>query len=196
MEIHRITGSLVGRLVGTVKLCLRKVLGKSQINEEALGTLLVEVEAAINSRPIVQDDSDVLTPSHFLNGDRLTALPTGPEPTIRDNLRKEARLREKMQEDFLKRWKKEYLLDLRSYHQVQRPKGRSMECRVGDIILLQDNLRPRHMWQRARIHETRPGRDGKVRTVILRTANGTNVSRPVQLVIPLEIGQGGEDVED
>ncbi|PNF19828.1 hypothetical protein B7P43_G12505 [Cryptotermes secundus] len=52
-------------------------------------------------------------------------------------------------------------------------------------------------WQKkARIHETRPGRDGKVRTVILRTANGTNVSRPVQLVIPLEIDQGGEDVED
>ena len=145
MEIHRNTGGLVGRLVGTVKRCLRKVLGKSQINEEALGTLLVEVEAAINSRPIVQDDSDVLTPSHFLNGDRLTALPTGPEPTIRDNLRKEARLREKMQEDFLKRWKKEYLLDLRSYHQVRRPKGRSMECRVGDIVLLQDDLRPQHV---------------------------------------------------
>jgi hypothetical protein len=52
------------------------------------------------------------------------------------------------------------------------------------------------MWQRARIHETRLGRDGKVRTVILRTANGINVSRPVQLVIPLEIDQGGEDVED
>jgi hypothetical protein len=119
-EVHCITGGLVGgwweRMVGTVKRCLRKVLGKSQINEEALGTLLVALEAAINSRPIVQDDSEVLTPSHFLNGERLTALPTGPEPTIRDNLRKNARLREKMQENFLKRWQKEYHLELRSYH--------------------------------------------------------------------------------
>jgi hypothetical protein len=47
------------------------------------------------------------------------------------------------------------------------------------------------MWQRARIHETRPGRDGK-----LRTTNETNVSRAVQLVILLEIDQGEEDVED
>jgi hypothetical protein len=100
-----------------------------------------------------------------------------------------------MQEDFLKRWQKEYLLDLRNCHQVRRHKGRSTECRV-DIVFLQDDRRPRHKWQRARIHETRLGRDGKVRTVILRTANGTSVSRPVQLVIPLEIDQGGEDVED
>jgi hypothetical protein len=72
----------------------------------------VEVEAAINSRPIVQDDSEVLMPSHFLNGESLTTLPTGPEPTIRDNLRKEDTLREKIQENFLNNWQKEYLLDL------------------------------------------------------------------------------------
>jgi hypothetical protein len=123
-------------------------------------------------------------------------LHTGPESTIRVNLRKEAKLRKIMQEDFLKRWQKEYLLDLRSYHQVRRSKGRSTECRVGDIVLLENDQRPRHMWQRARIHEKRPGRDGKVRTVILRTANGTSVSRPVQLVNPVEIDHCGEDVED
>jgi hypothetical protein len=166
------------------------------MNEEALGTLLVEVEAAINPRPIVQDDLELLTPSHFLNGERLTALPTGPGPSIRDDLRKGARLREKMQEDFLKRWQKEYLIDLRSYHQVRHRKERSMKCRIEDIVLLQDDIRLRHMWQKARIHETRPGRDGKVRTVILRTANGINISRPVQLVIPLEIDQGGDNVRE
>jgi hypothetical protein len=96
----------VGRLVGTVKRCLRKVLGKTKSTKKPFGTLLVELEAAINSRPIVQDDSEVLTPSHFLNGERLTALPSGPEPTIRNNVRKDARLTEKMQEDFVKRWQK------------------------------------------------------------------------------------------
>jgi hypothetical protein len=129
----------VGRLVGTVKRCLRKLLGKGQIGEEALGTLLVEIEAAINSRPILQNDSEVLTPSHLLIGERSTTLPTGPEPTIRNDLRKEFRLREKLQEDFLKRWK-EYLFKLRSYHQVRRPKGRWTECRVGDVVLLQEDL--------------------------------------------------------
>jgi hypothetical protein len=42
----------------------------------------------------------------------------------------------------------------------------------------------------------RQGRDGKTRTVILRTPDGGRLTRPVQLVIPLEVDQGGEDVKD
>jgi hypothetical protein len=34
------------------------------------------------------------------------------------------------------------------------------------------------------------------REVILRTPDGGLLARPVQLVIPLEVDQGGEDVED
>jgi hypothetical protein len=36
------------------------------------------------------------------------------------------------------------------------------------------------------------------RTVFLRTTHGSQIARPIQLVIPLEIGtdQGGEDVEE
>jgi hypothetical protein len=38
---------------------------------------------------------------------------------------------------------------------------------------------------------------GAVRkAVILRTPEGGRLVRPVQLVIPLEVDQGGEDVED
>ena len=57
-------------------------------------------------------------------------------------------------------------------------------------------MRPRHMWKRGRVEELRPGRDGKVRTVILRTQDGGCLVRPVQLVIPLVVDQGGENVED
>jgi hypothetical protein len=52
------------------------------------------------------------------------------------------------------------------------------------------------MWKRGWIEELRTGRDGKTRTVILRTLDGGRVVRPVQLFIPLEVDQGGEDVED
>ena len=50
--------------------------------------------------------------------------------------------------------------------------------------------------ERGRVEELRPGRYGKVRTVILRTQDGGRLVRSVQLVIPLEVDQGGEDVED
>jgi len=50
--------------------------------------------------------------------------------------------------------------------------------------------------EKGRIEDLRPGRDGKTRTVILRTQDGGRLARPVQLVIPLEVDQGGEDVVD
>ena len=45
-------------MVGTTKLCLRKVLGRSQVDEEELHTILVGNEAALNSRPIIQVDDN------------------------------------------------------------------------------------------------------------------------------------------
>jgi hypothetical protein len=78
-------------MIGTTKLCLRKVLGRLQVSEESLNTILVAIEAAINSRTIVQaeDESGVLRPAHFLVGERLTVIPTGPKPEINGSLTKE-----------------------------------------------------------------------------------------------------------
>jgi hypothetical protein len=78
--------------------------------------------------------------------------------------------------------------------------------RLGDQLDRDSNLRweilfsyrrkeRRDMWKKARIHELLQGRDGRIRTVSL-LPDRTKISRPVQLVIPLEIDQGGEDVED
>jgi len=52
------------------------------------------------------------------------------------------------------------------------------------------------MWKKARVEELKVGRDGATRTVVLRGANRTVLVRPIQLVIPLEVDQVGEDVED
>ena len=68
--------------------CLRKVLGLSQVTDEELATTLVNIEAALNSRPITQDTEDALTPAHFLCGERLTKLPAGKEPQMERNITK------------------------------------------------------------------------------------------------------------
>jgi hypothetical protein len=52
------------------------------------------------------------------------------------------------------------------------------------------------VWKKARIEELIPGRDGQIWTVSLRLPDRAKINRPIQLVIPLEIDQGGEDVED
>ena len=178
------------RMVGTMKRCIRKVLGKRQADDEEMNTILASIETAINSRPLTQNDGpEALTPAHFLHWGRLNTISTGPELTLTRSLTKEFRQKRQVVEDFWKRWK---YSELRTYHQVRQPYGET-RCRLRDVLL--QEVRPRHMWKRGRV-ELRPGRDGKVRTVILRTQDGGRLVRPVQLVIPLEVEQGGEDVED
>jgi hypothetical protein len=185
------------RMIGTTKRCLRKVLGRLQVSEEGLNTTLVAIESAINSRPIVQaeEETGALTPAHFLIGGRLTALPTGPEPETNGSLTKEFRMRQKLADDFWRRWQREYLTMLRSFHEVRQQEA-STRLRTGDVALLQEDVRPRHMWKKALIERLIEGRDGKIRTVVLRMPEGRKITRPIQLVIPLEVDQGGEDVEE
>ncbi|GFQ71948.1 DUF5641 domain-containing protein [Trichonephila clavata] len=70
------------RLIGIVKQCLRKVLGRALLDEESLSTVLIGIEAALNSRPLVyeeesDDNSAALTPAHFLTGRKLRAFYPG-----------------------------------------------------------------------------------------------------------------------
>jgi hypothetical protein len=156
-------------MIGTTKRCLRKVLGRCQVAAEGLNTTLVAIEAAINSRPIVQaeGESGALTPAHFLIGERITAIPTGPEPETNGSLTKEFRMRQKFADDFWRRWQREYLTTLRSFHEVRQQQS-STRLRRGDVALLQEDVRPRHMWKRAPIEQLIKGRDGMIRTVVLR----------------------------
>ena len=66
-------------MVQSVKRNLRKTLKNAQLNYEELTTVLVEVEAIINSRPLTYLYSDnineALSPSHLVFGKRLLTLP-------------------------------------------------------------------------------------------------------------------------
>ncbi|KAL0146824.1 hypothetical protein M9458_057763, partial [Cirrhinus mrigala] len=84
-------GGFWERLVRSVKTCLRMVLGRASITFEEMSTLLMEVEATLNSRPLTfvhneVDEPQPLTPAHFLVSERLTALPPKPFPADHDHL--------------------------------------------------------------------------------------------------------------
>lgn len=85
LEIHCQGSSLVGgfweRMVRVVKNALKETLGRSRFNFEELTTILHDVEAAVNSRPLtfVSDtpgEEEPLTPDDFLVGKRMTSLPS------------------------------------------------------------------------------------------------------------------------
>ena len=72
-------GGLFERLVGSMKRCLRKTVGKSKLTFDELSTTIIEVENVLNSRPLsfvsTEDSEEPLTPAHFLIGHRSLSLP-------------------------------------------------------------------------------------------------------------------------
>ncbi|XP_038162876.1 uncharacterized protein LOC119797746 [Cyprinodon tularosa] len=190
-------GGFWERLVRSVKVILRKVLGRAKLGFEEVCTILAEAEAIINSRPLTYVHNDVdepqpLTPSHFLVGQRLTCLPPKPFPaeTIHPTANKEEmtrrwRYRQRLMTNFWNRWRREYLLDLKSAHRCDSQQPSLLK--VGDVVLIGEDNLPRQSWKMGRIQELFPGRDGLVRSCAVRTCSGALLRRPVQLLYSLEI---------
>ncbi|XP_071055024.1 uncharacterized protein [Onthophagus taurus] len=95
--------------IKSVKTHLRKVVGSSLLTYEEFSTVLIQIEAVLNSRPLsaMSDDPnsyEVLTPAHFLIGEALTVV---PEPSIlTENINRLNRwqLLRRMVEDFWTKW--------------------------------------------------------------------------------------------
>ena len=141
-------GGFWERLIGMTKTVIKKVLGRARINLIALQTLVTEIEAVLNDRPLTYVSSDVndiepLTPAHLLYGRRITSLPYPhvdedeiEDPDFMND--SEARRRAKSQalrlKHFESRWRKEYLTSLREFHKNTGKNEQSV--RVGDVVLI------------------------------------------------------------
>ena len=151
-------GGFWERIIGLTKTTIRKVLGRSFITLEALQTLVVEIEAVLNDRPLTYlsadvDDPEPLTPSHLLYGRRITTLPhpefednklTDPTYCTSSTLREKSRRQSQLLQHFQSRWKKEYIISLRETHRMT---GTNLQTvKVGDIVLIHDDT-PRMQWR-------------------------------------------------
>ena len=143
------------RMIQSAKRCLRKTIGSARLTYDELLTSVTEVEMILNSRPLTylsaNEVEEPLTPSHLLIGRRVLTL---PDPTTDDDTsfdtdlsRKDLTRRmkhlSKTADDFWRRWRAEYLLELRDSHrQFQTPKGNRNTIRAGDIVIAHDENRP------------------------------------------------------
>lgn len=187
------TGSHFGGLweaaVKSMKAHLKTVLWDKTFTFEELSTLLTQIEACLNSRPLTPlssdpDELDVLTPGHFLVGGPLTALPSEPLVDIPENRVKLYLRREKVMQLFWKRWSKEYLNTLQ-----QRSKWRTMkdELKINDLVLLIEENTPPLTWRKGRIQELHKGKDGLCRVATVKTKAGVFTRPIVKLVyLPTE----------
>jgi hypothetical protein len=171
--------------VKSAKHHLRRVIGERVLSKEQFSTLLCEVEAILNSRPLYQRSSDptdveALTPGHLLTGEALTAVPTPCLLDIRENRLNPFQLVQNRVQDFWRRWSREYLNTLQ---QRNKWMWQQENVSVGDLVLLVEETPPA-TWKMGRVEELHTGDDGLVRTVTVRTATN-KMKRPIVKLIPL-----------
>ncbi|XP_046869381.1 uncharacterized protein LOC124462029 [Drosophila willistoni] len=143
--------------VRSVKLHLHRVIGHAVLTFEQMHTLLTQVEAVINSRPLcATSDTDVeyLSPAHMLIGRPYTTVPDGDLDLVPANRLDYWQQSQAMLQGFWKNWHLEYLTSLQ-----QRPKWlmKSANPKPDDLVLVKDSHTPPASWILARIIETIPG---------------------------------------
>ena len=150
---------------------LRRVIGLQRLDFEEFTTILTQIEACLNSRPLCattshsQDGILVLTPGHFLVGRPLLAY---PETTITDepSLYKRWTLCQAIVQHFWKRWSAEYLQHLQK---AGKWKVTQPNLQPGDLVLITDDKAFVNHWIMGRVIKTFPGQDGLVRAFDVRT---------------------------
>ncbi|XP_067205328.1 uncharacterized protein [Linepithema humile] len=176
--------------VKSFKSHLRRVAGSRTLSQAEFATLLCQIEACLNSRPIAtlsDDPSDLsaLTPGHFLIGRPIVAIPEESVLEINENRLSRWQLVHSLIEQIWHSWSQDYL------HSLQQRSKWSVESscfRVGELALLKNPLLSPSKWDLARVTQIHPGSDGLVRVVTVRTARSV-LKRPITLLCRLPINR-------
>ncbi|KAJ8962359.1 hypothetical protein NQ318_018342 [Aromia moschata] len=178
-------GGFWERIVGVLKVLLRKTLGRASLYYEELLTLLCDCEAIVNTRPLTymsDDPSDLitLTPVMFLRDQVESGFPDC-DAVDQESLCKKMRYKQKLRQELRRRFRSEYLGQLKLMS-----KGRpGQKVALGDVVLIGSDHQKRLDWPLGRVSEVIPGKDGLVRLVKVDTTNG-QLLRPLQRIYPLE----------
>ena len=133
-------GGFYERLVRSVKTSIKKILGRSLITAEELQTVLCQVEAVINARPLCyvnEDDlEEPLTPNHLMYGRNILNstnqfLSSSPKSS-KDVGRRVVYLRSLL-EKFTKRFHRSYLNELRQIQLYRKSKSANSSLSLNDV---------------------------------------------------------------
>lgn len=172
--------------VKSTKFHLNRVLGNCNLTYEELNSVLIQIEALLNSRPLTPlstnpEDLLPLTPGHFLIGRPLTSLPV---KDLRDHshhhLARYQRI-EQLRQHFWARWHKEYVSELQLRVKWKAPKD---ALKLNSLVVIKDDNLPPMKWKLGRVVALHPGTDNICRVADIKTATGV-VRRAISKICPL-----------
>ena len=199
-------GGFYERLIGVTKSCLKKVLYRRTLTLQELTTIVAEVKARINNRPLTYVSSELqplqsLTPAHLVYGRRIVTMPP-LEPEDELDLTYELDQRQlylkfthlsKVLRKFEQVFEQEYLTALREKHYGNNPACTSTPLKVGDVVLVEAGNN-RESWPIGRVTELLPDQDNVVRAVKV-FSQGRESVRTVGKLVPLEITEPAPSIE-
>ncbi|GBM90538.1 hypothetical protein AVEN_253438-1, partial [Araneus ventricosus] len=190
-------GGFYERLMRSIKEPLRKILGRASLSFEEMTTILAEVELVLNHRPLTYTSNDLdeplpLTPAHFLfPGQENLSYPVHfleiftNQPSTKENLTRRVVYQTKLLGHIWGKWKNNYLMQLRNAHNFVNSSP-VRDLKKGEVVLLEGTTKSKFLWPLGVIEDVIVGRDGHIRSCIVRTSKG-QLKRPIQLIYPLEI---------
>jgi hypothetical protein len=185
-------GGVWERQIRTIRQVLAGILHEhgERLGDESFQTLLCEVEAIVNSRPITfvsndADDLQPLSPNNLLTMKSTIILPP-PGNFQREYIYMRRRWRrvQYLANLFWSRRRKEYLVTLQNR---QKWINQKRKIAIGDIVIIKEENQPRGSWSMGRVIVTESDKEGFIRSVTVKTST-TEIRRPIhKLVVLLKV---------
>ncbi|XP_070206193.1 uncharacterized protein [Littorina saxatilis] len=187
-------GGVWERMIGVVRRILDSLLmdaKRKPLTHEVLCTLMAEVCAVVNSRPITPiyhepDSPLILNPSMLLTQKSGESQPLPDYSNLKDCYKQHWKHVQVLSNAFWKKWKEEYLQELQ---QRRRWMQTEENLKENSLVLLRDPSVPRNSWPVGLVVRTFPtARDNLVRSVEIRVIKDNQAKlyvRPITELIPL-----------
>ncbi|XP_046973670.1 uncharacterized protein LOC124540249 [Vanessa cardui] len=135
--------------IKSAKTHLKRVIGDSTLTFEELSTVLTQIEACLNSRPMTYlsedpGDPQPLTPGHFLIGEQMVAIPDEAPTDVQVTGLQRWKMTQKMVNDFWRKWSEEYLVSLNQRYKWFTKK---QDPDIGNIVVIKDHNLPPTKWK-------------------------------------------------
>ncbi len=178
-------GGVWEREVRSVKLALYTVLGSQSVPEEVLMTVLLEVEAILNSKPLGYVSSDVadadpVMPNCLLMGRPDESLPHVVYPESEMLSRHHWRHSQILANQFWSRFIRDYLPSLQTWQKWQSSPPNLKEQ---TFVMIVDPQLPLSLWPVGRVIKTYPSLDGHIRSADVQIKGQVYTRTVARLVI-------------